>query len=170
MIMSTSIKVHPIEVRGTKHQVTVDEGGDWIAAVGSEILRSKTRSGLVDKIRELSAKAAVAIEIPFLLVNDGMHKGIARGVVTGIHAGNGNMLVRWITGWQAGKQMQWTPSYTDVIFDGAIPDEDVEKRHELAEAKRVATRDLYEFDRLRAIQLRDLAVAAIDRAVRDGNA
>jgi hypothetical protein len=171
MIMSSNIQVHPIEVRGTKHHVTVDESGDWCATVGKETLRSKTRSGLVDKLRELTAKAAVTIEIPFLLVNGGSRGDRpARGVVTGIHSGNGNMLIRWTTGWQAGKSQQWSPSYSDVIFDGAIPDEDVEKRSVLAEAKRVATAELYDFDRLRTIQLRDLAVAAIDRAVRDGNA
>lgn len=174
--MDTFVEVHPIEVRGTSYPVTVDEAGRWHTIVGSERITGDTRAELQDKLRELSAKAAVRVEIPFVLMTAGggirrEGDGTARGIVTGIHAGNGNMLVDWKTGWQAGQKTQWTPSYSDVIFEGDISADDVRHWRQLKRELQEATRELSDFEQPRKIQLRDRVVVAIKEAVeRDSEA
>lgn len=166
------IIVHPITVRGTKYEVKVTDNGDWVTQAGSEQIRAATRTGLKDKLTELSARAAVAIAIPFVLLTDsnyGRSGTVSRGLVTGIHAGNGNLMITWTTGWRAGKKTQWTPSYQDVVFGGDVTDEDVEQWRELRKVKAAATRELESFEQERKIQLRDRAVVAVQEAV-SGNA
>jgi hypothetical protein len=170
MIMANPyIEVHPIEVRGTKYQVHVTEGGDWCAQVGKENIRSSTRVGLRDKLRELSAKASVTIAVPFTWLNDngGGREGprTSRGLVTGVHAGNGNLMVTWTTGWRAGRKAQWEPNYQDVIFDGDATDEDIERWAALRKAKNDATCALELFEQEHKIYIRDKAVVAVQEAV-----
>lgn len=164
--------VHPIEVRGTKYEIEVDEAGRWHTIVGSERVTAESRSELKDKLLELSAKAAVKVAIPFTLMTSSggvrRDRSPARGVITGIHAGNGNMLVKWLSGWQAGTSTQWTPSYQDVIFEGDVSLEDAAEYARLREADQQAKQALALFINERKIELRDRVVVAIKEAVENG--
>lgn len=165
------IDVHPMEVRGTRYEIQVDEAGNWSTIVGSERISVASRDYLRDKLLELTAKASVVVAIPFVLLNGGaMSKETCRGVVTGIHAGNGNLLVQWTSGRQAGQKTQWTPSYQDVVMEGATSEGTVRAWHELLDAKHKAASNLTEFERLRKIDLRKLAVETVERAVASGAA
>jgi hypothetical protein len=169
--MDIYIPVHPIEVRGTTYHVKVDASGTWFADAGGSTVTAPTKDALAIKLRQLTAEAAVTVEIPFVLLASGSggKNGPARGVITGIHAGNGNLLVSWATGWQAGKKAQWTPGYNDLILAGSTSEETIEQWQELDRVKREASKKLYEFEMARKINLKDLAVAAIKKAVTDGS-
>jgi hypothetical protein len=168
MIMA-HITVHPMEIRGTRYEVSVDPSGNFCTNVGSELVRSPTRTGLQDKLRELTAKASVKVRIPFVLMTAG--RGItgaevAQGYITGIHAGNGNMMVEWVTGWQAGQKTQWTPSYADVIFASATEAE-VAQWRSLRRASSEAQNELGTFESERRFDIRAAAVKAVEEAARD---
>lgn len=164
------IEVHPIEVRGTSYPVKLSPEGVFCAEAGGQLLKSPTRDGLEDKLRELTAKAQVKVAIPFTLMTAGNglrgQTGPARGVATGIHVGNGNMMVEWRTGWLAGKKAQWTPSHYDVIFSGDVTDEDYATWSELRRAKIDAEHALNDYQVKHKLDLRSVVVAQIEEAVR----
>lgn len=162
------IKVHPLVVRHHEYEVHVSTSGDFQTTVGATTLTSPTYSGLKDKLLDLTAKAAVTVHVPFVLMTGGgmVNREPARGVVTGIHGGNGNLMVSWSTGWQAGQKTQWTPNYGDVIFTDATAEE-VEQWRALRKASSDAQNALNQFEHDRKIQLKELAVKAVAEAVND---
>lgn len=166
----TPIKVHPMQVRNHEYEIRVDEKGRFLTNVGTETLYSSTRDGLRDKLMELTAKAAVKLAIPFVLVNGGGRSDpFARGTVVGVHGGNGNLLVEWSTGWQAGSKTQWSPSYGDIVF-GDVTTEEVEQYLELRKLKNIAEENLVHYGHPRKLDIKVEAQAALQKAVDHGAA
>ena len=160
------IKVHPLLVRHHEYEVHLNEHGVFQTTVGVETLQSNTRDGLKDKLMEVTAKAQVKLSIPFVYLNGGGRNGnSARGIVTGLHGGNGNLMVEWQTGWRKGERQQWTPSYGDVIFTGSVTDAEVEEYIELRKAANVATEQLNDYARTRKLDLKTLAATQLAEAV-----
>lgn len=160
------IKVHPLLVRHHEYEVHIDEHGVFQTIVGVEVVKSNTRDGLKDKLMELTAKAQVRLDIPFVYLNGGGRNGnCARGRVTGLHGGNGNLMVEWTTGWRAGERMQFTPSFGDVIFNGSVTDAEVDAYLELRKASRLAEEQLTDYTRTRKLDLKTLAATQLAEAV-----
>lgn len=80
-------------------EIFVDDVGSWIAEVGTEYLREKSRQDLEAKIAKLTKRSVVKVSIPFMRVTftgwDGAKSTFRRGTATGVHSGNGNLLVEW---------------------------------------------------------------------------
>lgn len=76
---------------GKTYEVLVDEDGRFAFYSDSIYHRADTLEGLRKLARRLKAK----FELPFTRVNA---EGVRNGTVTGIHASNSNLLVRWDDG------------------------------------------------------------------------
>jgi hypothetical protein len=106
--MQTDLKV---SVAGEDYPVSINDEGEFIANLGvqdgsSQIVRAASYAELVKKARKIK----VPFELDFTEVTD---HGPRNGTVTGIHASNRNLLVRWqdngkttqIPGYQGGTAM-----------------------------------------------------------------
>src|SRR5580704_5740868 len=82
-----------VKVRGNKYSITVgDEDGVFRAntANGSQV-SAPTR---VELIKKIAAATRRALSIP-VMVWDNEKSKVKRGVITGKHAGNDNLLIKW---------------------------------------------------------------------------
>jgi len=93
----TDYPVGEVTRNGVTVQITVNEHDSWKAEHGGKVLRASTRSDLVDKITRAIRQTTVKVEVPITLVINKGTDGIKfrRGVATGIHGSNGNVLVTW---------------------------------------------------------------------------
>jgi hypothetical protein len=141
------IEVHPIEVRGQRYIVQLDEDGIFHAYndAGIEAATSETRGDLASALSELTKQASAAVSVPFTrLVN-----GEARhGVATGIHAGNRRILVRWA----GGRREQLSTVGNSDLLGGMTEAEGLEWAR-LTEAVHAAGRAIFAFREARKIDL-----------------
>lgn len=78
----------------------VDDDGNWLAEMDGRDLKYQTRAALLSEIDRLMRIRKKAVNIPFTMV-ESRNNGYVRlkhGVVTGVHAGTGNLLVAWDDG------------------------------------------------------------------------
>jgi hypothetical protein len=96
--MSELIEVHPLEVRGQKIRVWLDGLGMFRATLdsGNDYIQAATREGLSGKLSAALREASVQVQVRFSKMASGGR--LTRGIATGIHAGNGNVLVTWADG------------------------------------------------------------------------
>lgn len=88
-----------IEKNGVEVDLFVDDEGRWLAEVAGKNLVFPARDKLVDAIGRATKRVSAKVEIAFFKVTS--HNGnvrIREGVATGIHSGNGNLLVTWKSG------------------------------------------------------------------------
>lgn len=87
------MKITQVEIRGRNYDVHVDSRGKFTAEIEKDVqLEDATLEGLKAKITHATRPEANKINIPFFRWRDGK---VAAGAVTGLHASNKNMLVRW---------------------------------------------------------------------------
>lgn len=84
------MKLKTIEVRGREIEVEVSESGVFFAEVDGE--RHDAPSLDLLRAKLIRATKKVAISIPFIMWDEGK---IRRGVCTGRHGSNRNLLVKW---------------------------------------------------------------------------
>lgn len=96
--MSDLIEVHPLVARGQKIRVWLNPGGMFRATLdgGNSYIQAATRESLTGKLSAALREASVQVQVRFTMMSSG--GGIRRGTATGIHAGNGNLLVTWADG------------------------------------------------------------------------
>lgn len=98
------MKLKTIEVRGREIEVEVSELGVFFAKVDGTKYEAPSLELLRSKLTRATRK--VAIEIPFIMWNEGE---IRRGVCTGRHGSNGNLLIKW-DGQKGSEQMSYWKS------------------------------------------------------------
>lgn len=84
------MKLKTIEVRGRKIDVHIDGSGEFAAEYNGQELAAANLNVLVEKL-ERAVKSA-KVSIPFIQW-DG--EKLRHGTATGIHYGNGNLLIKW---------------------------------------------------------------------------
>jgi hypothetical protein len=155
--MDTGMKImvagteYPVTLGVSDHKFTVDLGG-----------LGRLQAASFAELEKQARKVKVPFELPFIFVTQ---DGIRLGTVTGIHAGNGNVLIRWEDGtteqqprWSGGKYMPRQPAGDEA------------RLRELMEARNAAQHALEEFTEPRfwqslgiaATAARDAAAAAQD--------
>ena len=98
--MSQTYPVGQLARAGEKIDLRVDDDGNWLAMVAGRELKQQTRAKLVsdiDRILRLEKKA-VHIPVTVMEIKNNGYLRLKHGVVTGIHAGTGNLTVSWDDG------------------------------------------------------------------------
>jgi len=83
---------------GVHHPIFVNDAGRWLAypdGVDNRPIRAESRENLERALTSALRKQRVAVAVPF---SWSYGTAIKSGVVTGRHAGSGNMLVTWSDG------------------------------------------------------------------------
>lgn len=78
----------------------VDDDGNWLAEVDGRDLKHPTRAALLKDIERVMRLKKKLVNIPITVVESKANGYIKlkHGVVTGIHAGTGNLMVSWDIG------------------------------------------------------------------------
>lgn len=85
-----------ISIGVSKVEWTVDEEGEFFAEFEGETYKHITLKGLTDKLRAIAKRKP--LDIPFVQFEERWNHNepqVRRGVVTGVHSGNRNLLVRY---------------------------------------------------------------------------
>lgn len=158
-----------IEANGQQVPVQVNDDGQFHADFGGKRYTAPTKDKLAPKLRAASKAHAVEVAVPF--IHD-RGRGIVRGVATGLHSGNGNLLVRWPNGEKA--QLTNFAAYPgtrcDLLAD--MPDDQIARWTELRKAVDDANTALYEFTKQWTLDPKAAVRAEIDKATKEaeGNA
>jgi hypothetical protein len=161
--MQTDLQV---EVNGQKYPVTISEEGEFIANLGllegsSQIIRAKSYA----ELKKLARKVKVSFALEFTEV---MPNTTRNGTITGIHATNNNLLVRWepetIAGRrQAAGKTEQLPGWQSGRFLPRLSEQDTEAVRFLIAERNRAVRELDNFTAPRAFK--SLSQAARDAQV-----
>jgi hypothetical protein len=161
--MQTDLQV---EVNGQKYPVTINEEGEFIANLGvlegsSQIIRAKSYA----ELKKLTRKAKVSFELEFTEVTPNTTRN---GTITGIHASNGNILVRWEPETIAGRRQapaktEQLPGWQGGKFMPRLSEQDNEALRFLIAERNRAARELDNFTAPRAFK-------SLSQAARDAQA
>ena len=148
-----------VTAAGKDYPVDVDEeSGVFSIYMGGDHghIRADSLAELTRKARKIKAK----FELPFSRVTQDR---VEHGTVTGLHATNGNLLVKWASG-----KTEQIPAYSGYT-NGSMPrltDEETAEAERLLKARNEAVRALDAFVRPRQYgSLKDAAKAAQAKAV-----
>lgn len=164
-------KAGSVTRNGVEVPIFVDDYGRWGANYAGSELRADTRDKLADAIGRATKQTAARVSVPFVMTTDNntsYSEGIAvkRGVATGRHSANGNILVTWTARGKETRE-QLTFSYNSVFLPGDMTDEQLEEFHQLSAAKSRANRAHADFVRKHQIDLNKEVDKALDEATRD---
>lgn len=149
------MKLTTITVRGVDFDVSVDDRGKFSVNFDGRPLTADSLAELTIKLNRATRSAKIAIEFAALRE----HK-VTRGVCTGKHASNHNLLVKWETG-ENEQLSSWD------LRACVTPDAETVAKyqgHESAVAAAVKARD--EFVKAHAVNLRAAVDAALENAWR----
>lgn len=147
--MSTKLKT--VDVRGKQFEVEVTERGDFMATFDGAQVKSETLVGLIEKLEKATKGATIKVAVPLYRLGK---NGIERGVATGIHAANGNVLIKWDAG--DSEQASSFQGYLD------IPEAELEKAKELGEAIIKARNEWQNFERDKYFKPKEAVLKAIN--------
>ena len=92
-----------IESNGVSVPINVNSQGKWWAEYDGRTLSYETRDKLEGALKRLTKSAAVTVEVSVVKVENALSgTRWVRGTLTGIHGGNGNVLVTWHYGGRRG--------------------------------------------------------------------
>lgn len=139
----TDFPAGDITANGVTVPITVNDRGSWQAEYAGKNLSYETRDKLEASLKRLTKSAAVQVEVSVVSVEK--HLGgtrFVRGTLTGIHGGNGNVLVTWHhSGRRGDVKEQIGYSYGGArgrYFGGDVTDEQLKAYSDLVEAERAA--------------------------------
>lgn len=167
---------HPagtITANGVSVEIFVNDDGEWEADYAGRTLRFPVREKLEAAIKRVTKTTTTPVEIPFVRIERRGERGITttRGTATGIHSGNGNVLVVWHLGID-GDQKDQTKSaggYGERALDlGDVSDDVLAEFRALVIARAKAVVAEQEFASKHKINLKDAVLNAIAEAA--GNA
>ena len=87
------MKLSDIEIKGRKFGVEVDQDdGKFFASLDGDRVYAPSLDELKTKLAGRLTRSKVKVSIPFVRWDEGK---LLKGIITGIHASNGNLLVAW---------------------------------------------------------------------------
>jgi hypothetical protein len=133
------IEVHPIEVRGLRFTVLLDDDGTFHAYTdaGIEAATAESRRDLASALSNVTKQALAAIRVPVTRLVDGK---AWHGEVTGIHPTTRNFQVRWADG-----QRDQLSAIRDSNLLGGMTEAEGREWARLTEAANAAGRAIYAF-------------------------
>jgi hypothetical protein len=154
-----------VEVNGQEYPVTINGEGEFTVNLGmlegsSQIIKASSYAELRKKAR----KVKVPFELEFTEVTQDTTRN---GTVTGIHAANGNLLIRWEPEMIAGQlkpgKTEQLPSYQGGKYLPRLSEQDTEALRYLIRERNRAARELANFANPRAF-------ASLSKAAREAQA
>lgn len=157
-----------IVTNGVTTPIFVDDRGKWEAEHAGRRLHHETRDKLEAALKRLTKQTTVPVEVPFLCVEKLDTRGIKfrRGVATGIHSANGNVLVTWKTSHGDVKEQLSHSGFQMVFLPGDTSEDDVKLLHQLVQDAARAANALREFERAHGITVKDEVLKAIENAAK----
>lgn len=152
--------VGSVTKNGVTVEIRVDDHGAWKAQIGRDYLRHDSRDKLVGAIDRATKKLAKQVRVPFSRVATSQSTGeirVKHGAVTGLHAGNGNLLVIWADG----KKEQMSKEYGHEDLAPLSPEE-IKTLAELTRAVAQARNAREQFVGARGVRLRELTEKALE--------
>jgi len=158
-----------ISANGVSVPIFVSDQGRWEAEYAGRSLGFETRDKLETAIKRLTKTTTVPVAVAFVRIEKRGTAGIAKtaGTATGIHAGNGNVLVVWHQRHGDVKDQIKSPSYQTVDF-GGVDDDVLAEYGDLVAAAARAEKAADEFRAKYKIDLKDEVLNAIKKATEEG--
>lgn len=162
------IEVHPITSRGQKFAVTVDDTGQFRAlnSDGTEAASSETRADLARQLGKRTQQAQASVAVRFTTL--GRWGKARRGTVTGIHAGNGNLIVVWDDDPKHTK-VQFSRAGYDIVVLADMDDDTASEGIRLQKAKLQAETDYADWLSTWRLDLHQAVADAIGKAQSDAH-
>lgn len=157
--------------------VTVsDLSGSWQAEYMGRRLSSETRDKLKASLDRLTKKEKVSVEIPVIRVslpdrNTAFGNGritVTRGVLTGLHAGTGNVLAAWTVRGQVQREQITSWGRNEKIYVGGdTTDEELQAYGELVAESLRLKRAIAEWERRHEVKPKEVVERAIEARLGD---
>lgn len=158
-----------ITANGVSVPIFVTDQGDWTAAHAGRELRYESREKLEAAIKRLTKTTTTPVAVDFVRIEKRGDQGIVRtrGTATGIHSGNGNVLVVWHTRHGGDQKDQTKPAggwHSTTADFGDVSDEVLAEYRDLVIAKAQAEAAERAFVDKHKIDLKDEVLKAIKGA------
>lgn len=129
-------KAGNIKRGGEWFKLRVDDDGNWLTEAAGRTLRQPTRAKLIADIDRVLRLEKRAVHIPITVVENKSngHLRLKHGVVTGIHAGTGNLMISWDIGGNGQLTISTTGYSTDDALRRLTPSEEDELTRAVKEA------------------------------------
>lgn len=144
-----------LDVRGQKFSVAVSDRGWFTVRLDGHEVSAETLQELYSKLNIATRRRKLDIHF-CKLSSDG---GVLPGIVTGVHGGNGNLLVHWSNAKRAVQETAWwetrEPRVHPLNFD------EIAQWHQLCLDRKAAEKAIADFLEPRKLDLRELAEGAM---------
>lgn len=156
-----------ITTNGVDVPVQVDDlNGKWSAQYAGKNLSHETRDKLVAALGRLTKQAKVEVAVPVIRITEyrGWGDGnitVARGYLTGIHSGNGNVLATWTV---RGKEMkeQITGDSGVSYVGGDTTDADLGEYNRLLRIKADTLKKIHAWEKAHEVDTRKAVETAVE--------
>lgn len=161
-----------ITTNGIDVPVQVDDyNGNWKAEYAGKHLSYETRDKLVNALARLTKKTKAEVAVPVIRIKAyrGWGDGditIARGVLTGLHSGNGNVLATWTVRGTAMKEQITSDSSTSYVGSDTT-DEQLAEYNRLLRLKAQTLREIRDWETAHQIKPKDAVETALNAKAGD---
>lgn len=153
-----------VTVQNTSYDIYVTDTGTFLTYFDGNRLHAESRAKVVEQLTKEAKKKTAKVAVPFTTIGwKGSKPVIQRGIATGIHSSNHNVLVRWV---DTGKTEQ-VDRYGGREYMGELTTRDAEIWTELIEARQAAQKALDTFQKEHKLNLRDAVAAELEKAVKE---
>lgn len=156
-----------ITANGVTVPIHVTDFGSWTAQYAGQNLSYDTRAKLEARLKNLTRQTKVEVAVPVVQVLNTYPYPFRyrRGVLTGLHAGNGNVTVTWERQGGRGEvkeQISFGYGSRELHVGGDVSDEEMREYARLLEAKRAAVSAVSAWEKEHAINPKEAVKAAIE--------
>lgn len=163
-----------ITTNGVDVPVQVDDyDGKWSAQYAGKNLSHETRDKLVAALGRLTKQAKVEVAVPVIRITEyqGWDIGnikVARGYLTGIHSGNGNVLATWaVRGTEMKEQITRDNGVSYV--GGDTTDSDLDEYNRLLRIKADTLKKIHAWNKAHGVDVRKAVEVALDAKAGSGD-
>jgi len=149
-----------------------DYTGRWTAEYAGKSLSYETRDKLAAALGRLTKQTKVEVAVPVIRVKEYRGYGdgnitVVRGVLTGLHSGNGNVLATWSVRGTAMKEQITHESGTSYVGSDTT-DEQLAEYNRLLRLEKKTMREIRDWEKAHQIKPKDAVETALDAKAGSG--